>query len=486
MTFGANQVLHDVSMSIPHGAIFALLGENGAGKSTLMNLLGGVLSPVAGKILLDGTPVHFSTPKAAMQHGIGFIHQELSPVNDLMVYENVFLGREKRLGWLRLDRDGMRRDVRNILTQLQVDIDETAMMSSLDASQKQMVAIVKALLFKAQVLIMDEPTTSLSFHETERFFELVKKLSTENGVSVIFISHKLNEIKALCTDYAVLRNGCLVASGKISDVTVSSLSELIVGRELSSWERSAVPVESGAVVFKAHNLTWNRKFQNVSFEVHAGEILGFTGLLGGGHKEVFQCIFGDVRACKGELFLDGKPFYAKNPAKAMSAGVAYVPGNRKENAILPDMNVLENGTLAMLSSLSSMGIIRGDMQKTAFYENVGPFRLKCDNPYASISSLSGGNQQKVILARCLSTKPKILILDNPTQGVDIGAKQEIYESIRKIASAGAAVIVISGEGQEIQRVCHRAIVMSHGNIVGELCGEDLREESLMKLAMEAV
>ncbi|MBP5638693.1 MAG: sugar ABC transporter ATP-binding protein [Victivallales bacterium] len=478
-SFGPTEVLHDVSLTISDGQIFALLGENGAGKSTLMNILGGLIAPSAGQILLDGKPVQFHSPNDSLACGIAFIHQELNPVNDLRVYENIFLGREIRQHGF-MSREAMRRQSKALLDKLGIAIDENCFMRELGASHKQIVEIARSLLCDAKTIIMDEPTTSLTEQEINLIFTVVRTLSSQ-GVTIIFISHKLNEVKELCSDYAVLRNGSIVAQGAMSDVTPEILSEHIVGHELAQM-RKAVPRQHGAEVLRCEGLTLDSVFQDIDLTVHEGEILGVTGLLGDGRSELFRCIFGDIKGVQGNVFLDGKPYVPRSATSAVTKGIAYVPSNRKENAIVPDLSILDNSTLATLKRYKRHLLVNKRKQTQEFLARSTEFHLKYSSPDDLITTLSGGNQQKVILARWLYTHPRLLILDNPTQGVDIGAKQEIYEIIRETANNGVAVIVLSGEGQEIIRLCERAIVMYHGRIAGELKGDELTEQAIMRLA----
>ena len=482
-SFGGTEVLHDVGFSVGEGQILALLGENGAGKSTLMNILGGLFPPDNGRLLIDGEPVHLHSPGEAIACGIAFIHQELNPVNDLRIYENMFLGREERNGFGFLMRGKMQARAREMLASLGIDIDEQSMMRDLGTSLKQIVEICRALLCDAKLLIMDEPTTSLAEQEIDFLFKLVRKLSGQ-GVGVIFISHKLNEVKALCTDYVVLRNGCKVAEGKMDDADTETLSELIVGRKLELKDRTGNECQVKALL-QVRGLTRGRDFQNVSFDVNSGEILGVTGLLGAGNGELFRSIFGDAPDYTGQILLDGKEYHARNAGEAMKRGIAYVPSNRKENAIVPDLSVRHNATLATLDRYCCLGLLQKNAQHRAFAEKAEELHVKYGNGEDTIGTLSGGNQQKVILARWLGTSPRLLILDNPTQGVDIGAKQEIYDIIENVAQSGVAVIVLSGEGREISRICHRALVMFHGRIVGELKGDSINEQEIMKLATGA-
>ena len=345
-SFGPVEVLHGVSMSVKGGQIMALLGENGAGKSTLMNILGGLLRVDSGEIFLDGSPVVMRSPNESIAHGIAFIHQELSPANDLRVYENMFLGREERKRFGFLDRAKMRQKARELLADLEIEIDEETYMRDLDASHKQIVEITRALLCEARTIIMDEPTTSLAEHEIELLFKLVRKLVAQ-GVGIIFISHKLNEVKDLCTDYVVLRNGYVVASGKMDEVTTEQLSEHIVGHELAQMSRTAVMHHEDEIL-RVEHLSRERQFSDVSFSVKSGEILGITGLLGDGRSELFRSIFGDTPDYEGQVYLDGQPFHAKSTSQAIRVGIVLVPSNRKENAIIPDLSVLYNGTLATL------------------------------------------------------------------------------------------------------------------------------------------
>ena len=485
-SFGAAPVLKEINLSISTGQIFALLGENGAGKSTLMNILGGLLAATSGQVFLDGTPARLRTPAEALAQGIAFIHQELNPVNDLTIYENIFLGCELHSPWGTLKRNAMRAEAAGLLEQLGVDLPADTMMDKLDAAHKQIVEIARALHHDARILIMDEPTTSLTEHEIQRVFQVVRRLSSQ-GVTIIFISHKLNEVIELCSDYAVLRNGVLVAQGAIADTTAEELSDEIVGHELVSWQNTQKEglATNGPELLRVEDLCRLPAVKGISFSIRKGEILGFTGLLGDGRSELFRCIFGDTPDYTGKVFLHGKPFHAKNTTQAIRAGIACLPSNRKENAIVPDMHIRTNSTLATLGKYATMCFVSTTRQRQAFLEGAKAFSLKFASDSDLITSLSGGNQQKVVLSRWLDTHPSILVLDNPTQGVDIGAKQEIYSLIRQIAASGVAVALLSGESQEIIRLCHRVIVLFHGEAVGELQGEAMTEQAIMELATGA-
>ena len=479
-SFGANEVLRHVNFSLKGGEICALLGENGAGKSTLMNILGGVLPADSGEILLDGSTVTFETPAESLGAGIAFIHQELNLINDLPIYENMFIGRELvgRNGLL--DADRMRHETQLVFDRMGLDLDPKTMVRDLDASYKQIVEISRALLMKVSLIIMDEPTSSLTEPEIDRVFEMIRTLR-DQGVGIVFISHKLKEVMQICDRYTILRDGNMVAEGNVSDVTTDDLARFMVGHDIRT---SALQRERNISreVLRTEHLTDEKSFRDISFSVGAGEILGVTGLLGDGRTELFQAIFGAGSEYSGQVYFEGRPVKLRNTTQALDYGIGYLPRNRKENGILKDMNILENGTIVSWPLISKMGFINRKKQNQEFDEQVKSLRIKMENKSDPISSLSGGNQQKVVLAKWLCTQPKLLILDNPTQGVDVGAKEEIYDIILKLAQNGVAVVVLSSESQEIVRVCDRTLVMYHGALHGELKGTAMNEHNIMRLA----
>lgn len=479
-SFGANNVLRQVDFSVEGGEICALLGENGAGKSTLMNILGGVLQPDEGTIELDGKRVSFHSPAQSLHAGIAFIHQELNLINDLRVYENMFIGREIRTPAGFINDQEERRQTEDLFRKLDIGIDPLSKVSLLDASYKQIVEISRALMMKASILIMDEPTTSLTDPEIERVFDMLRTLKKQQ-VGVVFISHKLREVMEICDTYAVLRDGVLVSSGLVRDTSIPLISRDMVGHDVrtESLEQNA---DLGEEVLRLHNLTLEPYYRNVSLQVRAGEVLGVTGLLGDGRSEVFRTVFGDMGKYQGQILIKGSPVRIKSSRQALKMGVAYMPRNRKENAIIKDMDILDNGTIVTLPRLTRMGLIRRREQLEQFEEQRNHLQIKMGSPRDAIGSLSGGNQQKVVLAKWLMTHPRLLILDNPTQGVDVGAKEEIYDIILQLARSGVAVVVLSNEAQEIIRVCSRALVMYHGDVRAEIAGETMTEANIMRLA----
>ncbi len=480
-SFGANNVLDDVGLTLSGGEICALLGENGAGKSTLMNILGGVLPADSGKIVIDGEERSFTSPVDSLDAGIGFIHQELNLINDLSIYENMFITHLPKKGMF-LDAKQMQEKTAELFEKMNIELDPMTMVRDLDASYKQIVEICRALMQDASVIIMDEPTTSLTEPEIQRVFSMMRTLR-EQDVGIIFISHKLGEVMEICDRYTVLRDGKMVAEGKVQDTDTKKLAAYMVGHEVNT-DVLQREMKLGDEMLRLENLSDGKHFENISLSVRAGEVLGVTGLLGDGRSELFQSVFGAMgKGYTGKVVLAGKEVHITNTYQALDAGIAYLPRNRKENAILKDMSILDNGSIVELPKMKKHKLfIDFDKQEKLFAKQVEELRIKMGDRLDLITSLSGGNQQKVVLAKWLMSNPKLLILDNPTQGVDVGAKEEIYNIIHHLAAEGVAVIVLSSEAQEIIRLCDRSIVLFHGRQIGEVSGEDMNEHNIMYLA----
>lgn len=479
-SFGANDVLKSIDFDLKGGQIVALLGENGAGKSTLMNILGGVLPADSGTISLDGKSVNFHTPTESLKAGIAFIHQELNLINDLAVYENMFIGRELKQRFGMLNARAMCEKCTDIFKRMDVALDPRTMVRDLDASYKQIVEIARALLMEASIIIMDEPTTSLTDPEIRRVFDMMRTLQKQ-GVAIVFISHKLREVMEICTDYTVLRDGGMVASGSVEDTNIEELARFMVGHDVRTGSLRQQR-ELGETVLQVEGLSDEHSFHDVSFSMRAGEILGFTGLLGDGRSELFQTIFGSGGKYHGEISVRGVPVHIKSTRQAMSLGIGYVPRNRKENGIIKDMNILENGSVVTWPQNRRGIFLDWDKIREQFSHQVEKLKIKMDSEKNPIGSLSGGNQQKVVLAKWLNAEPRVLIFDNPTQGVDVGAKEDIYDIILTLASQGVAIAVLSSEAQEIIRLCDRALVLYHGRVQGELQAEEMTEQEIMRLA----
>ena len=480
-SFGANNVLDNVDFTLATGEICALLGENGAGKSTLMNILGGVLQADSGKIVIDGEERTFLSPVDSLDAGIGFIHQELNLINDLTIYENMFITHLQRKGAF-LDAKTMQEKTAELFAKMNITLDPRTMVRDLDASYKQIVEICRALMQEASIIIMDEPTTSLTEPEIQRVFAMMRTLR-EQGVGIIFISHKLGEVMEICDRYTVLRDGKMVAAGAVKDTDTKKLAAYMVGHEVNT-DVLTREIKLGDEVLRLEGLSDGKYFEDISLTVHAGEVLGVTGLLGDGRSELFQSVFGAMgKSYTGKVTLGGREVHITNTYQALEEGIAYLPRNRKENAILKDMSIIDNGSIVELPKIKKHRFfIDFDKQDKLFSKQMEELRIKMGAKSDPITSLSGGNQQKVVLAKWLMCGPRVLILDNPTQGVDVGAKEEIYGIIHRLATEGVAIIVLSSEAQEIIRVCDRSIVMFHGRQVGEVSGADMNEHNIMYLA----
>jgi ribose transport system ATP-binding protein len=483
-SFLGQPALRGVDFSLHAGEIHALIGENGAGKTTLMNILGGVVLPDGGEILVNGRHASIPTPSASRRLGISFIHQELNLVNDLRVYENFFLGAELRtsLGFIKVQ--AMCARTAEILTMLDVSIDPRELVGNLDASYKQVVEIGRALLAKARILIMDEPTTSLTDHEIRYLFTVMRSLS-QRGVSVIFISHKLKEVLTVCDGYTVLRDGRVAGSGPVSGrVTEEDLARLMVGREMSG-EHFYEPRPLGETVLAVEHLSSDHAFREISFTLRRGEIMGFTGLVGDGRTELFECIFGARRKTAGRVVVEGTVRTLTHPEKALAAGIGLAPKNRKENALIKDFSVRANATIARLRALLRGPFIDSRREWQHAEAHVKNLNIKVSDINMLITSLSGGNQQKVVLAKWIEAGSRILILDNPTQGIDVGAKAEIYHLVMRMAQEGKSIIILSSEVPEILKVCDRVGVMYHGELAAVLDRGEATEESVMMYATGA-
>lgn len=479
-SFGTNDVLKGVDFSLEKGSIHALLGENGAGKSTLMNILGSLLTCDEGEIYIDGELVNLSRDAFFRKEKISFIHQELSLVNDLNIYENLFLGSELKNGLL-LDRGRMEEKARLTLEKMGVDVSPLAKVSDLAPSYKQIIEIARAIMKESEIIIMDEPTTSLTDVEIEKVFAVMSTLKAQ-GISLIFISHKLNEVIQICDSYTIMRDGDIVAQGKVTNQTTEKvLSTHMVGKEVLSddiYQSRAV----GDVVLELRGLSKNREYRDINFNVKKGEIVGVTGLIGDGRTEVFASVIGANYPYAGEILVNGKVVKMRRTSLGKRTRIAYVPKNRKENGIVKDMSISENLTLSIMAKISKVGFIDQNAQKEIVSRYVDQLKIKVSNVNDLITSLSGGNQQKIVLSKALSSDPQVLILDNPTQGVDIGAKMEIYRQIMELASQGLSFVVLSSEISELQRICDRVYVMFSGEIKHEFLRDEIIEKDIMLVA----
>lgn len=476
-------VLKGVDLVIRQGEVHALLGENGAGKSTLMNILTGVHKMDQGRVIFDGKDISNCSIQESEAAGIAFVHQELSLFNDLKVYENIFFNKELTGALGVLKKRDMIRKCEEVFASLGVDINPNMLVENLSASEKQTLEIARAIFAEAKLLVLDEPTTALSNAEIDHLFEIVNNL-TEQGKSFVFISHKMPEIFRISDRYTVLRNGEFIESGNIADTTPQAVTSAMVGTTFDTAEIYK-PRAIGEPVLEVSDLTANA-FHGVTLTAHKGEIIGFTGLQGSGASEVLQCIFGDFPCQSGTVKVHGELLLHNDIHKAMSHGIAFLPSNRKENSVLPDMTLLENMYISEHTLSSKHPIIRKKQEEARYSKQKTALSIKANSSSDLVVSLSGGNQQKVFFARWLNTDAEILLLDNPTQGIDVGAKAEIYKLILSLAQSGKTVLVNTQEIPELQRVADRCAVFYSGSIVKVLSHQEITEHTVMMYATNAI
>lgn len=474
--FSGVSVLSGVELHVNVGEIHALLGENGAGKSTLMNILSGSYTADAGTVTFDGADITGSSIKQIEDAGIAFVHQELNLFNDLLAYENIFLGAEETTPWGSLKKRDMANKAAELFERLGVDIDPYALVDDLKPSEKQLLEISRALFRNAKLLILDEPTASLNTDEVEHMFQIVRGLR-DKGTSFIFISHKMPEIFDLCDTYTVLRNGKFIANGNIADTTPREVTNLLVGAALS--DRDAYePRELGEEMLRVEHFS-GEGFADVTFTARRGQIIGLTGLKGCGSSELMQGLFGIHHPSGGNVEVCGKKLHGGSIHEAMGAGIAMLPADRKGNSVIPDMSLLENMYLSE-HVLSARSFAINTKRENERFEKYGKLlNIKANSSADNINSLSGGNQQKVFLARWLNTDAQVLLLDNPTQGIDVGAKSEIYHLILDLARKGKTVIINTLEIPELREVADVCYVLYEGCVVKELAHDEINEQTVM-------
>ncbi|MBV8402061.1 MAG: sugar ABC transporter ATP-binding protein [Acetobacteraceae bacterium] len=489
-TFPGVKALNNVQLRAWGGEVQALMGENGAGKSTLMKILSGAYhADSGGEILIDGKPVHITDPIAAKRHGIAIIYQELALAPNLTVAENIYLGSELQKSGGRLDRRAMFEGCRPVLERLGAPFQPETTVSTLSIAEQQLVEIARALHGKSRILVLDEPTTALSSRESERLFALVRQLRAE-GIALIYISHRMAEVYELADRVSVLRDGGYVGTLGRQELTAEALVKMMVGRDLSTfYKKEHDPHGSrGPVIFEVRQITdGGRRVKPASFQLHQGEVLGIAGLVGSGRTELARLIYGADRKTSGEVLLDGKPLTITAPEQALANGIAYLTEDRKGLGLFLDMSCGENINLSVIGRDAGAGgwvlnLAKARERATKAFQAL---RIRAASPLVAVGSLSGGNQQKVLLSRWLEIGPRVLILDEPTRGVDIGAKSEIYRIIDDLAKRDIGVIVISSELAEIIGVCDRVLVMREGHIEGEVGGPGGRpvtQENIMAYA----
>ncbi|GAB6850452.1 sugar ABC transporter ATP-binding protein [Paraburkholderia kururiensis] len=484
-SFPGVRALHEVQFELMAGEVHALMGENGAGKSTLMKILAGVYTRDSGDILYDGQPVHFQSPREAQALGIGIIHQELQLMNHLTVAQNMFIGREPRKGFgLFLDEDRLNAQAREILARMHVKIDPRAIVDTLTVAKQQMVEIAKALSFDSRVLIMDEPTSALNDAEIAELFRIIHQLKSR-GVGVIYISHKMDELKQIADRVTVMRDGEYVATVSAQQTSVETIIGMMVGRTLTDVEPPDSAASKGQVALEVKRLNAGPLVKDVSFTLHKGEILGFAGLMGAGRTEVARAVFGADPIESGEIVVKGAKATIRRPSDAVRHGIGYLSEDRKRFGLATGMDVESNIVMSNLRKFLVFGFFlrRAQIRKTASHF-IRLLAIRTPSAAQEVRLLSGGNQQKVVIAKWLERDCDVLFFDEPTRGIDVGAKTEIYKLLRALAAQGKAIVMISSELPEILRMSDRIVVMCEGRITGELSANEATQERIMQLATQ--
>ena len=479
-TFPGVRALSEVNLELHPGQVTALVGENGAGKSTVVKILTGIYQPDGGVIKVDGQPVRFPTAQDAGEAGVTAIHQETVLFDELSVGENIFLGHAPRGFMGLIDTKKMMQQAADILTSIGAQIDPATRLRDLGIANKHLVAIARALSIDARVVIMDEPWAVLSHKEIEELYELIDTLKAQ-GKAILFISHKFDEIFRIADSYTVFRDGAFVGAGRIEDVTEAELVKMMVGRDVSQIFPTRTP-KTGDTVMKVDGFGHPTEFEDISFDLKQGEILGFYGLVGAGRSEVMQALFGITKPSKGTIHIDGKETQIKSPADAVSNGIVYVPEDRGRQGAITALPIFQNVTLPSLSRTSRSGFIKLAEEFKLAREYTQRLDLRAASLDTDLGTLSGGNQQKVVIAKWLATQPKVIILDEPTKGIDIGSKAAVHEFMAELAAEGLAVIMVSSEIPEILGMSDRVAVMREGRMVASLNGSDLTPDTLVRHA----
>ncbi|MDR1744663.1 MAG: sugar ABC transporter ATP-binding protein [Planctomycetota bacterium] len=480
-SFPGVKALDDVSFNLRAGEVMALLGENGAGKSTLMKILDGVYTRDSGSIRIFGRDIQEMTPKSAQENGVAMIHQELNMCTQLSVAENIYLGREVARGGVLSNRE-MRRGAREILSRLNLNLDPDTVVGSIPVSKQQMVEIAKALSANARILIMDEPTSALTAKEIDELFAIIRKLRSE-GCGIVYISHRLEELQHIVDRVTIMRDGKFITSCDFADMPMDEIISNMVGREIKE-KFPHVDAVKGKKIFEVKNLNAGRMVRNVSFEVYEGEILGIAGLMGAGRTETTRAIFGVDRKESGGILLNGNPVRIESPSDAIRAGIVLAPEDRKKDGLCTKLSIRENIALPNLDLLCGVtGAVKKGMERSMVQRAVESLRIKLSSPESDAGNLSGGNQQKVVVGKWLARTSRVVIFDEPTRGIDVAAKVEIYNLMNELKSRGIGVVFVSSEMPEILGMSDRIVVMCDGRITGEFLSKDATQEKVLEAAM---
>ena len=477
--FPGVKALDNVSLTVRRGTVHALMGENGAGKSTLMKCLFGMYVKDGGSISLEGKEINFKNSKEALENGVAMVHQELNQALKRSVMDNIWLGRYPKKGPM-VDEKKMYDDTKALFDKLEIDVDPKRIMSTMPVSQRQMAEIAKAVSFNSKIIVFDEPTSSLTEEEVEHLFKIINMLR-DQGCGIIYISHKMAEILRISDDITVMRDGTWVATKPAKEMTMDEIIRLMVGRELTDIYPKD-PVEIGDVILEVKNLSRGKKVRDASFSLRKGEVLGIAGLVGAGRSELVETIFGLYPKTGGQIFLHGKEVHIKSAADAIKNKMALITEDRKQTGLNLIVSVKENIASVSIGKLSNHGIVNDKKINEVSEKYIKELKIKTPDGNAIVGNLSGGNQQKVVLAKWLLDEPDIIIFDEPTRGIDIGAKRDIYLLINNLAKEGKAVIVISSEMAEVMGICDRILVMAEGRINGEVQREEFSQEVIMGYA----
>ena len=479
--FGGTVALDHVSFSIEKGEIHCLCGENGAGKSTLINLCGGVFAPTEGQIFVNGQQEIINSIKKSERLGFSIVHQEIPLCLNMTIAHNIFLGSaEATKGWF-LNEKHMNEKTRELLDLFNLKVEPTTLLGALSIAEQSIVQIAKAVYFKPEILILDEPTAALTNDQREVMFRVVRSLVKEQNTTVLYVSHRLEEVMELGDRLTVLKDGKYVTTKNVHDVTMDEIVTLMVGRKIErmEWDRSYVTNEE---LLSVKNLCNGKKFQNISFSLHKGEILGLAGFVGAGRTEVLSSIFGADKLDSGEIYIKGQKVRIRTPKDAIRQGISMIPENRRDDGLVTSMTIKQNAQLAVMDRISSRGFLNESRSVKMMEDMIAKYSIKVGGMNDMILTLSGGNQQKVVIAKWICNDPEILFCDEPTRGIDVGAKSEVYEILKDIAGQGIGILMVSSELPELLNLCDRIIVMHEGRITGEVTREEATEELITKYA----
>lgn len=479
--FPGVKALDNVDMQLASGEVRALVGENGAGKSTLIKIIAGVYQPNEGQIFIDGKQEEIADPYHALKLGIAPVHQEVNLEPYLSVAENIFIGRQPKSRFGLIDYDRMNREATEWLKLLGVTIEPTLPLGMASIAERQMVAIARAVSMDAKIMIFDEPTSSLSQNEVESLFNVIRKLK-EKALSIIYISHRLEEVFKICDSITIMRDGEVVTHEELSNLDTPSIIRMMIGRDQKDmYDKSTV--ELGEPVLQVKNLCVKGILRDISFDLKAGEIVGVTGLVGAGRTELARALFGDLPITSGSLHINGKEIKIRSPKDVIQAGIGFIPEDRKEQGLVIDMSVIKNISMAIMKRISTIGFINLKKETNVAKEYINQMSIKTPSVNQEVKYLSGGNQQRVVIAKWLATHPKILIVDEPTRGIDVGAKADIYHLLNNLSKDGVAILMISSELPEIIAMSNRVLVIYHGRLQAELSGENINQELILHHAI---